>query len=94
MIRHIVLWELIDPARADEFAGILRTCAGLVDGMRTFEVTVRDAGGDSTCDVALVSSFDDAAALQAYLDHPVHREASRQLGPMRRDKHVVDAVVD
>jgi len=94
MIRHIVLWELLDPAQAPEFARILRTCAGLVDGMRRYEVTVRGDDPVSTCDVALVSEFDDASVLQAYLDHPTHRDAGRLLGPMRRDKHVLDAIVD
>ena len=94
MIRHLVMWELLDPARADEFAQLLRTCAGLVKGMHEYTVTVRDPGGASTCDVSLVAEFDDAASLQAYLDHPVHVAASARLGPMRRGKHVLDAIVD
>ena len=40
--------------------------------------------------MVLVSSFSDAAALHAYLDHPRHREVSAVLGPMRVARSVLD----
>ena len=90
MIRHIVLWSLHEPERAQEFATMLRRCARLVDGQRGYWVATRAPGLQATCDVGLVADFEDLAALQVYLDHPLHREVSAALAPLRRDRHVLD----
>ena len=91
MIRHVVMWELRDAADASRFAGALRECAGLVPEMRGYAVSTRGDGLAGSCDVALVADFDDRAALQAYLDHPRHREVSAALAPLRRARHLLDA---
>jgi hypothetical protein len=41
-------------------------------------------------DVALVAWFDDAQALNAYLDHPQHLAVSQRIGPLRSERHVLD----
>ena len=56
MIRHVVMWKLLDPADAPRFKQLLDTCIGLVPGMIEFEVGVRSAGLDANVDVLLVSS--------------------------------------
>jgi quinol monooxygenase YgiN len=38
----------------------------------------------------LVSAFADAAALDAYLNHPQHHRVAAELGPMRAERRVVD----
>lgn len=90
MIHHVVIWTLHEPAEAPRFKALLDGCAGLVPGMRSFEVGVRSEGLEANADVVLVSAFDDAAALEAYLKHPHHLEVAAQLGPMRRERRVVD----
>lgn len=90
MIRHVVMWKLRDPADAARFKALLDSCRGLVPGMIDFDVATRSAALDANCDVVLVSTFADAAALAAYQDHPAHRSVSAELGPLRETRSVLD----
>lgn len=90
MIRHVVMWKLKDPVDAPRFKALLDSCAGLVPGIAQFEVGIRTGGLDANVDVVLVSTFADVAALDAYQNHPKHREVSAQLGPLRESRTVLD----
>ena len=90
MIKHIVMWKLKNPGDAAKFKAQLDKCKGLVPGMREFEAAVRSEGLEANVDVVLVSAFDDKAALQAYLEHPVHVEVSSVLGSLRESRTVLD----
>lgn len=90
MIHHIVIWTLHDAADAPRFKALLDACANLVPGMPVFEVGIRTQGLEANADVVLVSGFTDAAALAAYQNHPQHQAVAAQLGPMRRERRVVD----
>lgn len=89
MIKHIVMWKLVDAAQAPQFKQLLDTCKGIVPGMREFEVAVQAEGLEANHDVALYSVFDDAAALQAYVVHPRHQEVVATL-PARASRSVFD----
>ena len=93
MLRHIVMWTLKDPADASRFKALLDSCHGIVPGMSQFEVGVRSEGMEANVDVVLVSAFDDAAALEAYLQHPHHKAVSAQLGPLRDTRSVLDYIL-
>lgn len=93
MIDHIVMWRLKEPADAPRFKAILDTCAQLVPGILRFEVSIREAGLEANADVVLVSRFADEAALAAYQQHPEHQKVLQQLGPLRVERHVLDARV-
>jgi heme-degrading monooxygenase HmoA len=90
MIKHIVMWKLKNSRDAGKFKAKLDSCKGLVPGMREFEAAVRTEGLEANHDVVLVSAFDDKAALQAYLEHPVHVEVSATLGTLRESRSVLD----
>ncbi len=90
MLRHIVMWTVNDPADAETFATELRSCKDLVPGMREFDVGVRTDGLDANQDIVLVSTFDDAAALQAYVVHPHHQKVVATLKPMGKSRAVLD----
>jgi len=90
MLRHIVIWKLKDPADAPRFKALLDSCKALVPGMREFDVGIKTEGLEANADVVLVSSFDDAASLDAYQTHPHHKAVSAQLGPLRETRQVVD----
>jgi quinol monooxygenase YgiN len=90
MIRHVVLWTLKDPADAPRFKALLDSCRTLVPGIVQFEVGVRTPGHDATADVVLVSTFVDAAALDAYQNHPHHKAVSAEVGPLRQSRAVLD----
>ncbi|RZI69490.1 Dabb family protein [Variovorax guangxiensis] len=89
MIKHIVMWKMVDPAEATRFKELLDTCKGIVPGMREFEVAVRAEGFEANHDVALYSVFDDAAALQSYIVHPHHKEVVAT-SPARASRSVFD----
>lgn len=89
MIKHIVMWRLVDAAQAPQFKQLLETCKGIVPGMREFEVAVQADGLEANHDVALYSVFDDAASLQAYVVHPRHQEVVATL-PARASRSVFD----
>ena len=90
MLKHIVMWKLKNAGDAAQFKARLDSCKGLVPGMREFEVAVRTKGLEANCDVVLCSAFDDQAALQAYLEHPLHVEVSAFLGSLRESRSVLD----
>lgn len=90
MIGHVVMWTLKDPADAPVFKAALERCADLVPGTLAFEVGIRTDGLEASCDVVLVARYEDAAALAAYQDDPVHQEVAAQLGQLRAERHVLD----
>lgn len=90
MIDHIVMWRLKNVADAPRFKALLDGCRDLVPGMLRFDVGIRCEGLEANVDVVLVSRFADAAALDAYQNHPHHKAVGAELGPMRQDRHVLD----
>ena len=90
MIDHIVMWRLKSAADAPRFKQLLDSCRDLVPGMHRFDVGIRQDGLEANVDVVLVSRFADAAALDAYQQHPHHKAVGAELGPMRLDRHVLD----
>jgi quinol monooxygenase YgiN len=90
MIRHVVMWELHDPAQAPVFRDALLPCAKLVAGMRGYEVAIKSDTLPASVHVCLIASFDDADALQRYQDHPLHQQVVRRIGPLRKLRHILD----
>lgn len=90
MIRHVVMWTLKDAADAPRFKAELDSCVGLVPGMSGFQVALRGDGLEANVDVLLDSTFVDAAALNAYQNHPHHQAVSARIGPLRETRHVLD----
>ena len=89
MIRHVVMWELHDPANAASFRNALLPCAQLVEGQRGYEVAVRSSAPASV-HVCLIATFDDADALHRYQQHPVHQVITERIGPLRKTRHLLD----
>ena len=83
MIRHIVMWSLHQPADAPRFKALLDSCAAVVSGIVEFDVGIRRQGLEANVDVVLVSTFTDTAQLEAYQNHPHHKQVAVQLGAMR-----------
>ena len=77
MVKHIVLWNLTDPAHKDENAAQMKEklegLVGVVPGL----VSAQVGRGFSGFDVALVSELTDRDALAVYQDHPAHREVKK-----------------
>ncbi|MDM0111045.1 Dabb family protein [Variovorax sp. J22R133] len=90
MIKHIVMWKLLNAADAPRFKAELDSCKGIVPGMREFETAVRAEGFEANHDVVLYSVFDDRASLEAYLVHPHHKQVVATLGTLRESRSVLD----
>ena len=88
MIRHVVMWELHDPAQASAFRDALLPCARLVGGMRDCEVAIHSDTLPASVHVCLIATFDDADALERYQTHPLHKEVSQRIGPLRKQRHI------
>jgi quinol monooxygenase YgiN len=89
-IRHVVMWELHDPASVGRFREQLLSCAQLVPGQLGFEVGIRQDGLTATCHICLIATYRDLAALQAYQEHPHHQQVSVELAGLRRARQVLD----
>ena len=94
MFRHIVMWNLTDPADLERFATQLRSVAGVVDGILEFDVGVKTEGLNANFDVVLVSSFVDEEAFKAYQVHPGHRKVADFLGTLAASRAIIDYVSD
>jgi hypothetical protein len=79
-LRHVVTWKVTGDSAEErerikeEFRDRLLSLPSQIDVIRSFEVGLNNAGADDNFDVVLVSEFDDEAALQQYIVHPVHQE--------------------
>lgn len=82
MIRHVVSWTMNGAdadarrAQAEEAAEALRSLVGLVPSIRSFQVGVNALYPEANADLVLVSDFDDAEGLDAYVVHPEHQRVA------------------
>ena len=100
MIKHIVMWQLKDHAEGADKAtnalkmkSLLDACAGLVPGMRAFEVAIAQPGLECTYDVVLYSEFDSMEALDAYQNHPQHVALKPFVGAVRSARQCMDYLI-
>lgn len=82
MIVHAVLFTLAHPER--DARTVVDRLAVLGDGrirsVRGYEVGANQVVTTRSMDVAVVARFDDLAGLNAYLEHPEHRDALADVG--------------
>ena len=97
MLKHIVMWKFKPEAEgADKAANLVRSkalldaCAGLTPGMRMLEVAIAQPGLECTYDLVLYAEFDDAAALDAYQNHPQHLAVKPFIGAVRLERQCMD----
>lgn len=97
VMRHVVLFKFKDGASAEQVRGIEEKFKGLkarIPQILGFEWGTNvspenHAQGFTHC---FVLTFRDAAARDAYLPHPAHKEFGSQLGPFLDKVLVVDYV--
>jgi hypothetical protein len=100
MIRHIVMWNLLDHAEGvDKVANIekakalLLSCAHVVSGIRSFEVATATPGMDCTNDLVLHMLLDDAQVLAAYQNHPDHVAIKPFMKAVVKERRCMDFIV-
>ena len=97
MLKHIVMWKFKPEAEgADKAANLVRAkalldaCPGLTPGMRMLEVAIAQPGLECTYDLVLYAEFDDAAALDAYQNHPQHLAVKPFIGAVQLERQCMD----
>jgi quinol monooxygenase YgiN len=77
MLTHVVLFKFkpeTTTAQATRLETQLRGLPAVIDGIHEFRVGRDVVRSERSYDLALVSAFDDLAALQRYQVHPAHLE--------------------
>ncbi len=93
MIKHIVMWKLIDENKAENASKIktmLEGLVGKVDELVSAEVGIDLAVDADAYDAVLVSTFKTVEDLKAYQIHPLHVEISSFVKSVRTDRKTVD----
>jgi hypothetical protein len=96
MLRHIVSWKLSgsDIAEVDEqvehIATDLEGLVGVIPEIIDIRVVRNVVKPGHNFDAAVIADFEDADALQRYIDHPAHVDASAYLKSVTMQRACVD----
>ena len=96
MIRHIVLFKIKDEYKAEipELVKNFYTMVGRVDGLVSLEAGADILGSERSYDIALICTFRDRAAFDAYQDHPAHRPVKARMHQVRSSSVACDFTVE
>jgi hypothetical protein len=94
VITHLVFLRYHDHADAPEGARRLRALQAQIPSLRSLEVLEDVLRRDGAFDLALRTTFDDVAGLDAYQVHPAHQEFLAWQAPKLAVRAVVDAQND
>ena len=101
MIRHIVMWNLLNQAQGADKAtnlekarALLMSCAQVVPGIRAFEVATAVDGMECTNDLVLHMLVDDAQVLAAYQNHPDHLAIKPFMKAVVQERRCMDFIVN
>jgi Stress responsive A/B Barrel Domain. len=99
MLRHVVSWKLsgADIAEVDEqverIAADLEGLAGTIPEIISIRVVRNVVNPTQNFDAAVIADFEDADALQLYIAHPAHVDASAFLKSVTVQRACVDYLV-
>ena len=85
MIRHIVMFKIKDEYKS-EIPQLVKNFYGMkgkIEGMTELEAGADFLGSERSYDLALVTSFVDRAAFEAYQTHPVHQPVRKRMHEVR-----------
>jgi len=75
----------------NKLKSLLENLKERIDVIRDIEVGINfSSKGDASCDIVLNSSFDSAAELEIYQQHPEHLKAVEIIRSLTFEKRVVD----
>ena len=85
MIRHIVMFRIKDEYKS-EIPQLVKNFYGMkgkIEGMTELEAGADFLGSERSYDLALITSFVDRAAFEAYQTHPVHQPVRKRMHEVR-----------
>jgi len=96
MIRHIVLFK-IKPEFKSEIPQLVKnfyTMLGRVEGLLALEAGADILGSARSYDLALICTFADRAAFDAYQTHPAHMPVKKRMHEVREGSVACDFIVE
>ena len=101
MVRHVILWTLIDGISAEEKATAKKNIKEGLEGLKDkvpgiVEIKVYTEGlVSSNADVMLDSSFESEEALKGYAVHPAHLDVANNIvRPYSKTRTCLDFKID
>jgi len=92
MIRHIVLFKIKDEFK-DEIPQLVRNFYGMkgkIEGMLDLEAGQDVLHSERSYDLALITTFADRAAFDAYQTHPLHLPIRKRMHEVRESSVACD----
>jgi len=99
MIRHTVVWKLIDHSATEReaivarFGEELRALVGVVPGLASVSLTPDVGDTPGNFDVSLISVHESREALAVYQSHPAHVAVGVWWGPLVAQRGAVDSEI-
>ncbi len=92
MIRHIVLFRIKPECKPliPELIENFRAMKGRIEGLVDLEAGADILGSERSYDIALVCTFADRAAFDAYQTHPVHMPVRKRMHEVRESSAACD----
>jgi len=97
MIKHIVMWTILDGidgrTKAESMALLksrLEALPGLIPEIQYYEVGFNKSTSEAAYDVVLISHFRSFQDLKIYQDHPEHVKIATLVSSIREKGAVVD----
>lgn len=97
MIKHIVMWHLLDHAaghskttNAQKIKELIEALNGVIPGLITVEIGFDFSKSDASADVVLYSELESREALADYQQHPEHQAAVNFIKTVISARKVVD----
>lgn len=97
MIKHVVMWKLRETAEQNDKEGNkkiikekLLELKQIIPEIDSMEIGENFNSSDTACDLVLITTHINGAALEAYLLHPAHKEAATFISRVVAERRVVD----
>lgn len=95
MLRHVVLFKIKEEYKP-EIPSLIRNFEGMrgrIEGLLSLEAGADILGSERSYDIALICTFEDRAAFDAYQTHPVHLPVKARMHEVREGSVACDFTV-
>ena len=97
MIKHIVMWKLVDSYEGmskkditDKLTEMFNTLPALIPAIRTLEVAANCNANETEADYVLITTHDSMDELKQYAVHPEHKKVGEFIGKVKLTRVCVD----
>lgn len=90
MIRHIVLFKLKNRNDRGKAIDAFNSMRGKIEGLIDLEAGIDFLSGERSYDIALICTFKDRAAFDAYQEHPAHLPVKKLMHEIREKSVACD----